>query len=1441
MPTTASRTDASSWQVRVAALAALGGALILTNRAAFATSAFDNGWRGDALSWTDVGSSLLLVLVGWALFQPWAAAHLGERSVPRALRWWSQLARRVYPMWWAAVIAGLAIVKPGASPRQVLGSFVLFRDPRSVGPLPGTGIGWILFVGLGAALLVPLWSSVIRVEPRPDPAARFRREVMGIAALMLIGVLWRVLCVLAKEVSVSGALSQLPGQLVPLGTGMLVAVVAAAQAEEAVCAVMPRWCHGLLAHRGRTLGISAAVLIGGAVAIGAPSALDAGGIWQNVIRHLAQTVAAAGLVIAAILQRRDEGEAETLTETAHLGRLATAMATVALGLVLFGEPLLDLVIRQYRERVTSIGTTRLLSGPVTPPLVWTLILAAATGVVLTCALSLLPRYRTAARTLVLPFTLGLAGVVSGAFLWRFIALIGIAPERTDGGDPFFYHSTANLLAEGRGFPEPLNWIAYGKSIPSAIHGPLYPMVLSISSRFGGHTYFDHKMVSLLIGTATVLVVGLVAKRLGGQQVAIVAAVLAAFYPNLWTIDTLLFPEGLFALLTTLVILVAYRWRDQHRIWQAVVLGGLIGLAALARGEGIFLGAVLAMPWMLRDRELALKDRWRHLVVAGVACIGVLLPWMIRNAREFEVFVPLSTNGQELLVYANCDETYSGKFLGFWLFDCQDQIRAEIGGEPAGDEAQKAKFWGDRGRQYAADHASQLPKVVAARIGRQWELFRPIQNTEFAPIEGRSAGWAKVGLAYYYALAGLSVAGALALRRRGIGLLPLVAQLISVTVTAAYAYGNTRFRASAEPVLCILAAVALAPLLATSLARWRRAAATSAEVSDQGESAFVAGGSGALISLRSWRNWAELACLGVIVGLPLRGMYLSSGATMEEGFMLTFPERVLAGDVPNVDFLHLYGPGSLHALAGVYQIFGVDLFVQRTYGLAQHIGIILGIYVLLRAWGRLAALGAAAVATVLVLAPIGLSALAWNGAVALGLWSVIFALRARTDGTKRPAACWAVAGLLSGLTLTYRPDLVVALALAHAFVLWRSGPGAFKRFVAGAVAGLLPFIIHFAIAGPSAVINGMFLDPVRYLRPGRALPQPPSWDHFDGALQVIADKFPPWWKIPHLPGPQQLFWWFFALPAVAIGVLVIGVVLRRRSLPATPHRHRLDILVASGAFGFGLLPQAFQRPDSAHLAWVSCVCFPVAIAAIIELVGARRPSSLPLYRVLVGIAAVGVSMLAIFPYFSYRPYLAYTRQSLGNIPQAGLKVERNGRAFYLGDTRPRDAANEVIADLDALSKPGERLLVGPVDLRQTIYSDVFFYYLFPELTPATYYIEMDPGLANAEGTRLTGDVESADWLILTRYWSGWIEPNTSTVFGDDKPNQAVENGFCLRGSYQNDVIRLYQRCATPDGIGPYEGPYEPEFDYAVEVSVPVPTRPDGTSPFEPGPFIPFTNR
>ena len=90
----------------------------------------------------------------------------------------------------------------------------------------------------------------------------------------------------------------------------------------------------------------------------------------------------------------------------------------------------------------------------------------------------------------------------------------------------------------------------------------------------------------------------------------------------------------------------------------------------------------------------------------------------------------------------------------------------------------------------------------------------------------------------------------------------------------------------------------------------------------------------------------------------------------------------------------------------------------------------------------------------------------------------------------------------------------------------------------------------------------------------------------------------------------------------------------------------------------------------------------------------------------------------------------------------------------------------------MTKPGDRLLVGTSDLRKTPYSEAFIYYFFPELRPGTYYIEMDPGVANREGSRLADDVASSDVLVLDLIWDVWDEPNDSRKVGSDRPNQVL---------------------------------------------------------------------
>jgi len=537
---------------------------------------------------------------------------------------------------------------------------------------------------------------------------------------------------------------------------------------------------------------------------------------------------------------------------------------------------------------------------------------------------------------------------------------------------------------------------------------------------------------------------------------------------------------------------------------------------------------------------------------------------------------------------------------------------------------------------------------------------------------------------------------------------------------------------------------------------------------------------------------------VAVGvLPLRGLLHYQGPPMEEGFMLVFGEQVLHGARANQDFLHLYGPGSLWVLAAVYRVFGVTLTVERMVGLAQIAGIVSAVYVLGRSWGRRIAVLCALTSLLLILPPVGLTAMAWNGAIALGAWAVVVADRARRhEDARRARRLHVVAGLLAGLALLYRPDLVLALALATVALLLpdrgRTAEGGTsiaaraRWLAAGTAIGVAPYVVHVAMVGVGRAFTGMVVDPIVHLRGGRSLPVPPSWDRLDGFLQRAGGLRAIHWPLPALAVPHQIFLWFFTLLVVALGGLGLAVARVRRA----PDDRRARTLVVASAFAAGLLTQALQRPDTAHLAWVSCIAIALLPAYVAELWRARDERGTN-RAWLPAAGCVALFVLVIAPQFTARGYLDLSEQTFGH-NVFGVAITRGDRTFYYGDAAPAHAAQRLVDDLGAQLQPGQRLFVGPFDLRQTPYSDAFFYYLFPELHPSTYFIEMDPGIANAKGSRLTSDVASSDWLILSNVWSGWDEPNDSRVVGPSAPNDEVARSFCLVHDYDN-LFRLYHRC------------------------------------------------
>lgn len=575
--------------------------------------------------------------------------------------------------------------------------------------------------------------------------------------------------------------------------------------------------------------------------------------------------------------------------------------------------------------------------------------------------------------------------------------------------------------------------------------------------------------------------------------------------------------------------------------------------------------------------------------------------------------------------------------------------------------------------------------------------------------------------------------------------------------------------------------------------------------------FILGGRAFRWSSSSgWSPWGALgiAVVAAFALLPVRGLYRTPGGTMEEGFMLYFPELVRNGKVPNVDFLHLYGPGGLHLLAGWYEIFGDTLAASRSFGLLQNLGIIFGLYAIGRVWGRGVAAGTGVVAVMIIMVPIGIQAMAWHGALALGLWTVVFMMRARHLEGRQAVIAWAVAGFLGGLALSMRPDMIIAVLLVVLVAVWRDRVTAWKPVLGGGLVGLIPMWVHLIMAGPRASFEGMVIDPIFNLRPGRELPAPPSWDQIDGSLLRVVEAFPPTWDLPAMAASKQLYFWFWTMVIAAIAIPAWAWWRRRRG----DHSDRALVLLVAGLFGLGILGQGLQRPDSTHLAWVTIASWPLLVPVVADV----APRLIRRLRAgggaTIAFAAVAVLLFVICPFYTYRYYALYTRIAFGDLP-AGFQVERDGREFYFGDFGAATALQEAVDDLDRWSEPGERLIVGPAELSRTYYNEAIVYWMFPDLEPGTYYIEMDPGMADAEDSGLAEEVAETDWIMLSRLWERWDEPNESVEFRSDEPNQVMAEQFCLVGAYGSTggdpfldgadaapLFTLYQRCGPDDAMG-----------------------------------------
>ena len=397
------------------------------------------------------------------------------------------------------------------------------------------------------------------------------------------------------------------------------------------------------------------------------------------------------------------------------------------------------------------------------------------------------------------FGFWLAAIVAAGVALRVVHTLLVAPWPPGFfNDEAYYQAMAELIARGEGFVRPGEFLGEGISIPTAERPPLYPIALAGLVELGADGEDPMRLLGALTGGATIALLGLLGRRLAGPSAGLIAAGLAAVYPTLIAADGALMTESLYGMLAALALLLAQRLLDEGGNGRAALLGAVVGLAALARGEALILLPLLLIPLLRRPGGL------KAAAVACLAFVLVLTPWTIRNWSAFDRPVLVATEGGQTIAGANCEATYNGHLIGSWQVSC---VRLEGHDNEAVDNNEAAR----EGIEYAVDHAERVPLVLAARVARTWGLFWPGQVPE-----GRADWVVYLGVGMYVLLLPLAAYGLVTLRRRGVAVAVVAAPLVVVTLASLVSYGSVRFRHTAELALVVLAAVAIDRL-------WRRRA------------------------------------------------------------------------------------------------------------------------------------------------------------------------------------------------------------------------------------------------------------------------------------------------------------------------------------------------------------------------------------------------------------------------------------------------------------------------------------------------------------------------------------------------------------------------------------------------------------------------------------------
>jgi len=356
--------------------------------------------------------------------------------------------------------------------------------------------------------------------------------------------------------------------------------------------------------------------------------------------------------------------------------------------------------------------------------------------------------------------------------------------------------------------------------------PLYAYFVAAVYRAGGHDYYSIRLIQILIGALSAILVFRLASLLFNHRVGWLAFFLyLGYWPVTYFENELLIPVLVVFLDLLALVLLVDAGRTEGRVKRPLVwiaAGVALGLSAVAR-PNVLLVVPFLLIWVWKQSSVNNRRTIRPLLLVLGAIVVVILPVTIRNAVVGNDFVPIASQGGVNFFIGNNPDSdgvravVPGTRADWWggFDDTRDIAERERGRSLKPSEV--SNYWYGEGFGYLAREPANAFRLYSRKLLLFFGNGEVSNNRQLYFVKRRSLVLGLMAINFAFVL-GFGIIG-IVLRNRGDGssnlrkglrldrMLPLFF-MIPYAVSVIIFFVTSRYRLPVSVLLVPYAAFAL---------------------------------------------------------------------------------------------------------------------------------------------------------------------------------------------------------------------------------------------------------------------------------------------------------------------------------------------------------------------------------------------------------------------------------------------------------------------------------------------------------------------------------------------------------------------------------------------------------------------------------------------------------